>query len=80
VPTDRSRRSIRDIPICRCRWFGYGVKAGIPRPLEPWDAKRIKIISHMVVQAVARHPQLPHDIVGRGYEAVGHGKTGTPEY
>ena len=62
------------------KWYEYGVKEGIPRLLELWDAKRIKVTSHMVGQAVERHPQLARDIVARGHEAAGHGQTWTPQY
>ncbi|HTV90771.1 MAG TPA: polysaccharide deacetylase family protein [Stellaceae bacterium] len=67
-----------DLPVQK--WFEYGVKEGIPRLLELWDAKGIKVTSHMVGQAVERQPQLARDIVGRGHEAAGHGQTWSPQY
>jgi peptidoglycan/xylan/chitin deacetylase (PgdA/CDA1 family) len=67
-----------DLPMQK--WYDYGVKEGIPRLLELWDAKRIKVTSHMVGQAVERQPQLARDIVARGHEAAGHGQTWTPQY
>ena len=67
-----------DLPMQK--WFEYGFKEGIPRLLELWDAKGIKVTSHMVGQAVERHPQLARDIVARGHEAAGHGQTWTPQY
>jgi peptidoglycan/xylan/chitin deacetylase (PgdA/CDA1 family) len=62
------------------KWYEYGVKEGIPRLLELWDAKRIKATSHMVGQAVERHPQPARKIVTRGHEAAGHGQTWMPQY
>jgi peptidoglycan/xylan/chitin deacetylase (PgdA/CDA1 family) len=67
-----------DLPMQK--WYEYGVKEGIPRLLDLWDAKRIKITSHMVGQAVERHPELARDIVARGHEAAGHGQTWTPQF
>jgi peptidoglycan/xylan/chitin deacetylase (PgdA/CDA1 family) len=67
-----------DLPMQK--WYEYGVKEGIPRLLDLWDAKGIKVTSHMVGQAVERHPQLARDIVARGHEAAGHGQTWTPQY
>ena len=52
-----------DLPMQK--WYEYGFKEGIPRPLELWDAKGIKVTSRMVGQAVERHPQLARDIVAR---------------
>jgi peptidoglycan/xylan/chitin deacetylase (PgdA/CDA1 family) len=62
------------------KWYEYGVKEGIPRLLDLWDAKRVKVTSHMVGQAVERHPELARDIVARGHEAAGHGQTWTPQF
>jgi peptidoglycan/xylan/chitin deacetylase (PgdA/CDA1 family) len=67
-----------DLPVQK--WYDYGVKEGIPRLLDLWDAKGIKITSHMVGQAVEHHPALARDIVARGHEAAGHGQTWTPQY
>jgi hypothetical protein len=53
-----------DLP--RQKWYEYGVKEGIPRLLDLWDAKGIKVTSHMVGQAVERNPQLARDIVSAG--------------
>lgn len=61
-------------------WYAYGVKEGIPRLLDLWDRKKIKVTSHMVGQAVDRNPQLAKEIVERGHEAAGHGQTWAPQY
>ena len=60
--------------------YEYGIKEGIPRLLELWDAKGIKVTSHMVGQAVERHPQLARDIVRARSRGRGHGQTWTPQY
>ncbi|MGT2430328.1 polysaccharide deacetylase family protein [Cupriavidus basilensis] len=61
-------------------WYTYGVREGIPRLLDLWDRTGIKVTSHMVGQAVERHPELAREIVARGHEASGHGQTWEPQY
>jgi len=67
-----------DLPAAK--WYAYGIKEGIPRMLDLWDRKRIKVTSHMVGQAVERSPQLAREIVQRGHEAAAHGQTWTPQF
>jgi peptidoglycan/xylan/chitin deacetylase (PgdA/CDA1 family) len=67
-----------DLPVQK--WYEYGIKEGVPRLLDLWDAKKIKVTSHMVGQAVERHPELAREIVQRGHEPAGHGQTWTPQY
>jgi len=62
------------------KWYDYGFKEGIPRLLDLWDRHGIKVTSHMVGQAVERHPELAKEIVQRGHEAAGHGQTWEPQY
>jgi peptidoglycan/xylan/chitin deacetylase (PgdA/CDA1 family) len=54
-------------------WFAYGYREGIPRMLDLWDKHGIKVTSHMIGEAVRRHPALAREIVQRGHEASGHG-------
>jgi peptidoglycan/xylan/chitin deacetylase (PgdA/CDA1 family) len=67
-----------DLPVQK--WYEYGSKEGIPRLLALWDRTGIKVTSHMVGQAVERHPGLAKEIVDRGHEASGHGQTWEPQY
>src|ERR1700732_1981723 len=67
-----------DLPVGK--WYEYGFKEGVPRLLDLWDRVGIKVTSHMVGQAVERHPELAKEIVGRGHEASGHGQTWEPQY
>ena len=62
-----------DLPVQK--WYEYGFKEGIPRLLDLWDRTGVKVTSHMVGQAVERHPELAKEIVDRGHEASGHGQT-----
>lgn len=54
-------------------WFAYGYREGIPRLLDLWDRHGVKVTSHMIGEAVRRHPALAREIVARGHEAAGHG-------
>src|SRR5712675_321921 len=67
-----------DLPVQK--WYEYGFKEGVPRLLDLWDRVGIKVTSHMVGQAVERHPQLAKEIVERGHEPAGHGQTWEPQY
>src|SRR5258708_21710068 len=62
------------------KWYDYGFKEGIPRLLDLWDRFGVKVTSHMVGQAVEKHPDLAKEIVARGHEAAGHGQTWEPQY
>src|SRR6266566_10007870 len=58
------------------KWYDYGFKEGLPRLLEVFDRRKIKVTSHMVGAAVDLHPALAKEIVQRGHEATGHGSIG----
>ena len=58
------------------KWYDYGYKEGLPRLLEVFDRRKIKVTSHMVGAAVDLHPALAKEIVQRGHEATGHGSIG----
>src|SRR5260370_10416140 len=67
-----------DLPVQK--WYEYGFKEGLPRLLDLWDRAGVKVTSHMVGQAVEKHPDLAKEIVARGHEAAGHGQTWEPQY
>jgi len=67
-----------DLPAAK--WYEYGFKEGIPRLLDLFERRRVKVTSHMVGAAVDRNPQLAKEVVQRGHEASGHGQTWTPQY
>ena len=62
------------------KWFEYGVKEGIPRMLDLWDRKGIKVTSHMVGKAVELYPDTAREIVQRGHEAAAHGHVWEPHW
>ncbi|MBO9616949.1 MAG: polysaccharide deacetylase family protein [Dyadobacter sp.] len=68
----------RDLPAVT--WYEYGVNEGIPRMLDNWDELGIKVTSHMVGAAVAKHPDLAKEIVRRGHEAAAHGMNWRSQY
>jgi hypothetical protein len=66
--------------IAATKWYEYGFKEGLPRLLDMFDRRNVKVTSHMVGAAVERHPALAKEIVQRGHEPSGHGQTWTPQY
>jgi peptidoglycan/xylan/chitin deacetylase (PgdA/CDA1 family) len=66
--------------IAATKWYEYGFKEGLPRLLDMFDRRNIKVTSHMVGAAVEKHPALAKEIVQRGHEPSGHGQTWTPQY
>src|SRR5258708_24779411 len=67
-----------DLPAAK--WYEYGFKEGLPRLLDIFDRRKVKVTSHMVGAAVDLHPKLAKEIVQRGHEASGHGQTWTAQY
>src|ERR1700730_18557216 len=65
-----------DLPASK--WYDYGYKEGLPRLLEMFERRKVKVTSHMVGAAVDLHPALAKEIVERGHEASGHGQTSHP--
>ncbi|AJE23735.1 polysaccharide deacetylase family protein [Azotobacter chroococcum] len=61
-------------------WFAYGYREGIPRLLDLWDKHGVKVTSHMIGEAVQKHPELAREIVRRGHEAAGHGPRWSSQY
>src|ERR1700719_1514660 len=66
--------------IAATKWYEYGFKEGLPRLLDMFDRRKVKVTSHMVGAAVEKHPALAKEIVQRGHEPSGHGQTWTPQY
>src|SRR5712671_4733126 len=66
--------------IAATKWYEYGFKEGLPRLLDMFGRRNVKVTSHMVGAAVEKHPTLAKEIVQRGHEPSGHGQTWTPQY
>src|SRR5882724_1610251 len=66
--------------IAATKWYEYGFKEGLPRLLDMFHRRNVKVTSHMVGAAVEKHPTLAKEIVQRGHEPSGHGQTWTPQY
>jgi len=75
------RAAIRSIRICpAANGTTTDSKEGLPRLLEVFDRRKVKVTSHMGrVQpwTYTRHSQ--KEIVQRGHEAAGHGQTWTAQ-
>jgi peptidoglycan/xylan/chitin deacetylase (PgdA/CDA1 family) len=67
-----------DLPASK--WYDYGFKEGLPRLLDIFDRRKIKVTSHMIGAAVDLHPALAKEIIQRGHEASGHGQTWTAQF
>jgi hypothetical protein len=72
-PMPRIDPKYPDLPASK--WYDYGYKEGLPRLLELFDRRKIKVTSHMVGAAVDLHPALAKEIVQRGTK---HPDTGRP--
>src|SRR5947199_10139459 len=44
--------------IAATKWYEYGSKKGLPRLLDMFDRRKVKVTSHMVGAAVEKHPAL----------------------
>ena len=62
------------------KWYEYGFKEGVPRLLDMYDRRKVKMTSHMIGMAVEKHPELAKEVVQRGHEAAAHGQTWAPIY
>src|SRR6266851_2007089 len=62
--------------VAATKWYEYGFKEGLPRLLDMFDRRSIKVTSNMVGAAVEKHAALAKEIVQRGHEPSGHGQTG----
>jgi peptidoglycan/xylan/chitin deacetylase (PgdA/CDA1 family) len=62
------------------KWYEYGIKEGIPRLLDMYARRKVRVTSHMVGAAVDKHPALAKEIVDRGHEPAAHGYTWEPVY
>lgn len=67
-----------DLPAIK--WYEYGFKEGLPRLLDMFYRRNVKVTSHMVGATVDLHPALAKEIVERGHEASGHGQTWAAQY
>src|SRR5262249_54870698 len=53
----------------------YAANEAIPRMLDMFDRRRIKVTSMMCAQSAERHPALAKEIAQRGHECGSHSKT-----
>jgi peptidoglycan/xylan/chitin deacetylase (PgdA/CDA1 family) len=77
-PMPKIASKYADLPATK--WYDYGFKEGLPRLLDMFDRRNVKVTSHMVGAAVESHPELAKEIVQRGHEATGHGQKWTAQF
>jgi peptidoglycan/xylan/chitin deacetylase (PgdA/CDA1 family) len=77
-PMPKIDQKYPDLPASK--WYDYGFKEGLPRLLDIFERRKIRVTSHMVGAAVDLHPALAKEIVQRGHEAAGHGQTWTAQF
>lgn len=53
----------------------YGFKEGIPRLLDVFQRRRIRVTAHTAGSAVDRHPELAREIMERGHEIAVFGQS-----
>ena len=58
----------------------YGWREGIPRLLDMFDRRRIKVSSFLAGRALERAPALAKEIADRGHECAAHGVTHTQQF
>lgn len=58
----------------------YGAKEGIPRLLDLFDRRRIRVSSFMIGESIQRYPDLAREIVARGHEAGGRAIRHAPQF
>src|SRR5690348_1779948 len=61
------------------KWWEYGFKEGIPRLLDIFQRRHVRVTSHMAGQAVDRNPQLAREIVERGHEGAVRARYWSPQ-
>lgn len=62
------------------KWWDYGFKEGIPRLLDIFRRRHVRVTSHMAGEAVERNPEVAHEIVERGHEAGLRGRSWSVDY
>ena len=58
------------------KWYDYGFKEGLPRLLDVFDRRKIKVTSHMVGAAVDLHPRSQKRLFSVGTKQADTGKAG----
>src|SRR5215467_4520615 len=58
----------------------YGWREGIPRLLDMFDRRRIKVSSFLSGKGLERAPAVAKEIADRGHECAAHGVTHTPQF
>jgi peptidoglycan/xylan/chitin deacetylase (PgdA/CDA1 family) len=76
--TPQANQRFPNLPFVSTR--RYGAYEGVPRLLDLFDKHRIKVSSFMIGSSIDRFPALAREIVERGHEGGGRGRTHTPQF
>ena len=78
VPPDARNQSWPDLATETERQYGW--REGIPRLLDMFDRRGIKVSSFLSGKALERAPALAKEIADRGHECAAHGVTHTQQF
>jgi peptidoglycan/xylan/chitin deacetylase (PgdA/CDA1 family) len=71
LSTPHGMDTVPDIP--NWCWAEYGLRCGIPRMLELFQALELPISVNLNSEVIARYPRLAETMLAAGWEFVGHG-------
>jgi peptidoglycan/xylan/chitin deacetylase (PgdA/CDA1 family) len=72
--------ALEDSNSALAKWYEYGFKEGIPRLLDVFQRRHVRVTAHIPSPAIDHDPQLAREIVERGYEAAARGQTASPQH
>jgi peptidoglycan/xylan/chitin deacetylase (PgdA/CDA1 family) len=78
VPPEAKNQSWPDLATETERQYGW--REGIPRLLDMFDRRGIKVSSFLAGKALERAPALAKEIADRGHECAAHGVTHTQQF
>jgi peptidoglycan/xylan/chitin deacetylase (PgdA/CDA1 family) len=78
VPPEAKSQSWPDFATQTERQYGW--REGIPRLLDMFDRRRIKVSSFLAGKALEQAPALAKEIAERGHECAAHGLTHTQQF
>jgi peptidoglycan/xylan/chitin deacetylase (PgdA/CDA1 family) len=78
VPPDAKDKSWPDLATQTEKQYGW--REGIPRLLDMFDRRRIKVTSFLAAKGLENDPKLAKEIADRGHEIAAHGLTHTPQF
>ena len=78
VPPEASGKKFADLSAETAIQYGY--REGIPRMLDMFDRRRVKVSCFMSGKGIELAPGLAKEVADRGHECAAHGWTHTPQF